>query len=461
MISKYFKFTQITTPSAFSILVASASLVTAQTTPPHQDIAVKPLPDSDISKPSLIRDVALSSSQDSDISINAGDLLVKQTIGSNSTISPIDVPQESGSLGYSLSFTKVDWTFTQSSSREADSTNNSDNAASITAEANVTLANFTAVNFQNYYIDRDINIRILAGNLLVEETVISNLPIYIPQETGSLGYSLSFTKVDWTFAQSRSREADTRSREADSTDNSDSTASAEAEANNPLANFTAVNFQNYYIGDLTGPGGDANQFILRVAQPFKLFNVKWLGRLSLPVNTFPSPPDFDSKTGLGDLNLFTAALIDVGDPAISFGVGPLLTFPTATETNLGSDKWTIGVANVFFNGRSPKFQYGYLITYEHSFAGNSDRDTVSRGAFQPFGFYQLGKGWYLRGAPIWFFNFENGDFNIPLGLGAGKVIQTRKLVYNFFLEPQYIVASEGDGQPEWQLYFALNLQIKK
>ena len=68
---------------------------------------------------------------------------------------------------------------------------------------------------------------------------------------------------------------------------------------------------------------------------------------------------------------------------------------------------------------------------------------------------------YLRGAPIWFFNFENGDFNIPLGLGAGKVIQTRKVVYNFFLEPQYIVASEGNGQPEWQLYFALNLQIKK
>ena len=363
MIFKYFKVAWIATPIAFSILVASASLVTAQTTPSHQALAVEPVPDSDISETTPVSSVAMGSKKGTNISTIAEDLLAEGTIARNS----------------------------------------------------------------------------------------SN---YIVWKTGELDYNLSFTELDldWTFAQAT---------EADSTDNSDSKSSAEADANNPLANFTAVNFQNYYIGDLTGPAGDANQFILRVAQPFRLFNVNWLGRLSLPVNTFPSPPDFDSKTGLGDLNLFTAALIDVGNPAISFGVGPLLTFPTATETNLGSDKWTIGVANVFFDGRSPRFQYGYLLTYEHSFAGNSDRDTVSRGVFQPFGFYQLGQGWYLRGAPIWFFNFENGDFNIPLGLGAGKVIQTRKVVYNLFLEPQYIVASEGDGQPEWQLFFALNLQFKK
>ncbi|MBL8526381.1 MAG: hypothetical protein JNL68_01715 [Burkholderiales bacterium] len=35
---------------------------------------------------------------------------------------------------------------------------------------------------------------------------------------------------------------------------------AAAQANNPLANFTAVNLQNYYIGELTSPDQDANQF---------------------------------------------------------------------------------------------------------------------------------------------------------------------------------------------------------
>lgn len=354
MIFKYFKFASLATPIAFSIVVLSASLATAQTTPPQQNLF-------DLSELSSVGNLAASNGEVNVISTVAEDLLLEETIGSNSST-------------------------------------------------------------------------------------------YAEQETGALGYSLSFTEVDWTFAQSTP---------TDKTDDSDSKTSAEAEANNPLANFTAVNFQNTYIGDLTGPAGDANQFFLRAAQPFELFNVKWLGRLTLPVNTFPSPPDLDSETGLGDLNIFTAALIDVGNPAVTFGVGPLVTFPTATETNLGSDKWTIGVANVLFNASSPRVQYGYLLTYEHSFAGDSDRATVSRGAFQPFGFYQLGTGWYLRAAPIWAFNFENGDFNIPLGLGVGKVIPTSKVVYNLFLEPQYIVASEGDGQPEWQLFFGLNLQFAK
>ena len=285
----------------------------------------------------------------------------------------------------------------------------------------------------------------LAGDLLVDGEIGRDWSTYVAQSTSVIEHSLGFVKADFTFAQSTE---------------ANSKPSAEAEANNPLANFTAVNFQNYYIGDLTGPAADANQFFLRVAQPFKLFNVKWLGRLTLPVNTLPvSATNINTTTGLGDLNIFTAGLIDLGDPAISFGVGPLITFPTATEPNLGSDKWTIGVANVLFNARSPKFQWGYLITYEHSFAGDSDRATVNRGAFQPFGFYQLGTGWYLRTAPIWAFNFQNGNFNIPLGLGAGKVIKSGKTTYNFFVEPQYTVAFSGDNQPQWQIYFALNMQF--
>jgi len=161
---------------------------------------------------------------------------------------------------------------------------------------------------------------------------------------------------------------------------------AQAEANNPLANITAVNFQNYYIGDFTGPAGDGNQFVLRIGQPVKLFNSPWLVRLSVPVNTFPTA-SLDTKTGLGDINLFATALIDIGDPQMSFGVGPQITMPTATETNTGSDKWSLGLASIFFDGRSPKFQYGGLLTYQHSIGGNPNRATVNGAAFQPFGFY--------------------------------------------------------------------------
>ena len=130
-----------------------------------------------------------------------------------------------------------------------------------------------------------------------------------------------------------------------------------AQANNPLANFKALNFQDYYIGELTDPDKAANQFWVRYAQPVSLGSTKWILRASLPVNSYPVAPDLKTKTGLGDFNVFAAYLIDTGNPAVSFGIGPQLTAPTATEDQLGSEKWSAGLANVLFNASSPKFQY--------------------------------------------------------------------------------------------------------
>jgi hypothetical protein len=59
---------------------------------------------------------------------------------------------------------------------------------------------------------------------------------------------------------------------------------AAAQANNPLADTTAPNFQNLYSGELTGTDDDANQFFLRYAQPVSAFGGDWLIRATLPVN---------------------------------------------------------------------------------------------------------------------------------------------------------------------------------
>jgi len=232
-----------------------------------------------------------------------------------------------------------------------------------------------------------------------------------------------------------------------------------AQANNPLANFTAVNLQNYYIGKLTTPDKDANQFWLRYAQPFSLGRTNWIFRGSLPVNSYPVAPDWNTTTGVGDLNAFAAYLIDTGDPAVSFGIGPQLTVPTG-KAEVGSEKWSAGLANVLFNAKSRTLQYGYLLTWQGSFAGSDSRADVNVGAFQPFAMYQLGKGLYLRSAPIWVYNFENSTYSVPLGIGIGQVIPSDKVVYNLFVEPQFSVADKGAGYPKWQIFFGFNMQFK-
>ena len=234
---------------------------------------------------------------------------------------------------------------------------------------------------------------------------------------------------------------------------------AAAQANNPLANMTSVGLQDYYIGELTGSEESANQFWLRFARPFSVAGTSWLMRASLPLNTYPAPPSGDKETGIGDLNVFAAYLIDTGDPALSFGIGPQVTAPTAGKDALGTGKWSAGLANVLFNAKSATFQWGYLLTWQASFAGDDGRNDVNIAALQPFAFYQLGGGTYLRAAPIWIYNLESDGYGMPLGVGIGKVFKRGKTVFNAFVEPQFSIADDGPGQPQWQIFVGFNVQF--
>ncbi len=234
----------------------------------------------------------------------------------------------------------------------------------------------------------------------------------------------------------------------------DDSVSASAAANNPLADIQAFNLHNYYVPELSGLDGTANTFWLRYAQPLG----KWLFRGSLPVSRVPAGASA-STSGLGDFNAFAAFLFDTGNPAVSFGVGPQLTAPTASEDETGSGKWQGGFAAVYFNAESPRFQWGGLVTWQTDFAGDDDRSGTNLLALQPFYFLQLGKGLYIRGAPIAVFNQENDSYHVPVGLGIGQVVPTPSVVYNFFVEPQFTILSRGRAQPELQLFVGFNMQF--
>ncbi len=229
-------------------------------------------------------------------------------------------------------------------------------------------------------------------------------------------------------------------------------------ANNPLADVSAFNNHNYYIGELTGIERPGNVTWARYARPLTFGETSWLARFSLPVSSLPLA-DGDREFGLGDFNAFAAWIIDTGNPAISFGIGPQITIPTASDDALGSGKWSLGLANVLFDARNKAFQWGYLLTWQASVAGDSDRDDVSTGAFQPVGLLQLGGGWYLRSSGTWTYDFEHDAYSVPVGLGLGRVIATERIVYNAFIEPQVSIADDGPGQPDWQVFAGVNLQF--
>lgn len=235
----------------------------------------------------------------------------------------------------------------------------------------------------------------------------------------------------------------------------ETTVPSSIDANNPLADFRAFNLHNYYIPSLTETDNQtANTFWARYAQPFG----KWLFRGSLPIQRVPTSIT-QTTSGLGDASAFATYLFDTGNPGISFGVGPQIVAPTASEDATGAGKWQGGVAATYFNATSAKLQWGGLVTWQASFAGDSDRADTNLLAVQPFVILQLEKGWYLRSTAIAAFNLETDSYHVPVGLGIGTVIPAGKKVFNVFVEPQFTILDRGAGQPELQIFAGFNTQF--
>ncbi|MBW9091915.1 hypothetical protein JNB91_29530 [Rhizobium wenxiniae] len=231
------------------------------------------------------------------------------------------------------------------------------------------------------------------------------------------------------------------------------------DANNPLTPKITINFHDYFIPSFIDTPGDpeSNQFLLRGLVPSNMFGLPQLLRFTLPVATAPDVPD-GYVTGLGDLTLMDLFILPKrGD--VTFGAGPILVVPTATDESLGSGKWQIGAAGVFVAPQHWGLVGGFA-TYQTSFAGQSDREDVSLLTAQPIVNINLKDGWYLRSSATWNFNLESGRSYIPVGLGLGKVIPLDGgVTVNAFVEPQYTVWNDGAGAPKWQIFAGMNFQF--
>lgn len=230
------------------------------------------------------------------------------------------------------------------------------------------------------------------------------------------------------------------------------------QALNPIADVRSFGFEDYYLTEIQGYSDDANIFSARYSEPFSFAGHDWLFKARLPIVTMP---EFGggTETGLGDLILNTSYLFDTHDPNVSFGLGPLLILPTATDARLlGSEKWSAGLSNTYFNGAREDVQFGYTLSWAQSFAGDSGREYFNVGSFQPFVFWQLGDGWYTGTAPTWVYNFQDDSYVVPLGIRLGKVLETEMGTTNIFVEPQYSVFRRGTV-PEWTIFAGVNIQF--
>ncbi len=234
-------------------------------------------------------------------------------------------------------------------------------------------------------------------------------------------------------------------------------------AQNPVANLMSFPFQNNFnVG--VGPN-NACQYVLNFQPVIPItLNDNWnlITRWIVPVINQPSPaPGVRSAFGMGDIN--PSFFLSPGNPGkIIWGVGPAMTFPTATDPMLGTGKYLAGPSAVALTIRG-HWVLGALINNQWSFAGWGSQDQ-NKFLAQPFINYNLPHGWYVNTAPIMTADWKASSQNrwtVPIGGGFGKIVKLGgKLPVNLQLGAYYNAVTPNNG-PDWQLRAQVQVMLPK
>ncbi len=281
------------------------------------------------------------------------------------------------------------------------------------------------------------------------------------------------------FASAAEIKADSEQKDAASalSEKKQPTEAEIAEAiNNPLSSLWLLFGQNdvkWYSGDaldlLNENSKVMNTTLLEPVMPMQITeDWKMILRPVIPINSFDTlaglhvdPPsgggsvnydaDFERKTGLGDIVLWSAFSNAYTPPNI-FGFGPTVMMDTATDDKLGTGKWAAGpMALAFHVGE--KWIYGAVAQHWWSFAGDDDRDDVNLTDIQYVVRYRLSPKTNIGFGPNIQANWEADSDNrwtVPIGLGGDTLVKLGPLPVKIGFEAYYNVVRPDDFGPEYQ-----------
>jgi hypothetical protein len=222
---------------------------------------------------------------------------------------------------------------------------------------------------------------------------------------------------------------------------------------NPVSDLVSIPFQ-YNWENGVGPDNDLRTILnIQPVVPFSL-TPRWnlIGRWIAP---YVSQPAFlGSSSGLGDI-VFSTFLSPVENPALVWGVGPVLSLPMTTDPALGAGKWSAGPTGVLLKISGP-WLYGVLANQLWSFASTSDveRSEVSQAFVQPFLAYCTPGGvtYTLQSESTanWQADDDADIWTIPINLQVSKVTKLGPFPFSVLGGAGVFVASP-EGGPDWKL----------
>lgn len=233
---------------------------------------------------------------------------------------------------------------------------------------------------------------------------------------------------------------------------------------NPIASLSSVPLQFNYDDGLGATDEGSRTYVnVQPVIPFTI-NEKWnlISRTILPIVYQEDViPGAGSQFGTGDVlqSLFFSpkALTKAG---WTWGVGPVLSLPTASDDLLGSGQWGAGPTAVALKQTATGWTYGALVNHVWSFAGDDDRADVSSTFLQPFLSKGLGHGRTVSANLESTYDWKGTQWTVPINLSYSKVSRIGRQLVSYQGGVRYYMEAPENG-PEWGLRFVFTLLYPK
>lgn len=216
---------------------------------------------------------------------------------------------------------------------------------------------------------------------------------------------------------------------------------------NPVSSLISVPFQSNFDYDV-GPFDQGRRYTLNIQPVIPVsLNEKWnlISRTIVPViNQEDVLPQTPEKTGLGDTpqSLFFSPAEPVN--GITWGLGPAFLLPTATEPELGTEKWGAGPTGVVLK-QTGGWTIGALVNHIWSFGGSDNRSDVNSTFVQPFFAYTTPNAWTFTLQTESTYDWETEQWNVPVAFLVAKVFKVGGQTYQIQAGPRYYAESPDSG----------------
>jgi hypothetical protein len=231
---------------------------------------------------------------------------------------------------------------------------------------------------------------------------------------------------------------------------------------NPIASLISVPFQNNTDVGIGAYNGSRNTLNFQPVIPITLSpSLNMITRVVLPIITQQDITAPGAKeTGLSDAVVSAFFSPAEAKNGLTWGVGPAILVPTATEKLLGTEKLGVGPTAVILK-QANGWTYGALVNQIWSVAGSNDRAEVNQMFIQPFLVYNWKSGAGAGGNFEITQNWEGNATAVYFNPTISGITKLGTQMVQLAVGPRIPVSVPAGSRPDFGIRAVLNFVFPK